>query len=132
MLAAIGGLLLPVLNLVIGPFFAYLNRKQDVGLETRKIDTNARIETHRQDLGAVASSNEVKRGFYASWISQSFQFVITASLAIHFAAIVAVSTFPLFFKGWVVNALPSPFDQWEGTIILSFFVVGQIVGLVRK
>jgi hypothetical protein len=54
--------------------------------------------------------------------------VITAALggafAFHACAVVICTTFNLGPRwGLWIPALPSPFDQWEGAIVLSFFGV---------
>lgn len=59
--------------------------------------------------------------------------IVALSLALHLAAVVVASTFPVL--GWTVHALPYPMNEWEGTIILSLFglsAVGQFTRIFRR
>lgn len=47
----------------------------------------------------------------------------------HVGAVVLDS---VFHYGWKIAALPGPIAEWEGQIILSFFIVGTTQNLVRQ
>jgi hypothetical protein len=50
-----------------------------------------------------------------------FQLFLVIPLALHWSALNWVSTFPQW--GWVVHPLPPPFDEYEGWIISSLFLI---------
>lgn len=62
-----------------------------------------------------------------------FQLFFVIPMAIHWACINWVSSFPQY--GWVVHPLPSPFDEWEGWIISALFLVDgtkAVLGRLKK
>jgi hypothetical protein len=51
--------------------------------------------------------------------------VIAGCFALH---LVLVTLDTCFALGWRIAKFPAPFDEWEGTILLSFFGV-QAIGM---
>lgn len=64
------------------------------------------------DTRKVQAEQAGKHGWLVTFLALPF--------GLHVWAIVLDSIFHL---GWKVAALPSPMDNWEGQIILSFFIV---------
>jgi hypothetical protein len=52
--------------------------------------------------------------------------IVAVATACHYAAVILDSIYQF---SWDVAALPAPMDQWEGTIILSFFGLQGAVGI---
>lgn len=91
------------------------------------IDNRVDNDTRRVEITA-----DVQKSFYMAQVqiaTTSGRYLmnfIGFTFALHAFAVVMYS---IFFcsrcmapQTWVVAALPAPFDQWEGAIIMSFFV----------
>lgn len=80
------------------------------------------IEINRMKLQMAAINKE---WWVTRWIMPAFAY----PMAIHLGAVVADS---IFFFDWDVAALPGPIAEWEGQIVLSFFIVGTAERVVTK
>lgn len=69
---------------------------------------------------------QVNNQWWASrWIVPGFAYITMA----HYGAVVLDS---IFLFDWNVAALPGPIADWEGQIILSFFIIGTTGNLVSQ
>lgn len=50
--------------------------------------------------------------------------IVAVAMAVHIALVVLVSCAP--WLGWTIHALPSPMNEWQGSIILSMFGVAAV------
>jgi len=82
---------------------------------------NAQIETRRMQ----AQIMQADRGW---WVTAWIRPLIVYPCVVHFGAIVLDSTF-LF--GWGIAKLPPPYDGYEQTIILSFFIARPLEKVAR-
>lgn len=69
---------------------------------------------------------QVNQQWWASrWIVPGFAYITMA----HYGAVVLDS---IFLFDWNVAALPGPIADWEGQIILSFFIIGTTGNLISQ
>ena len=76
----------------------------------------------KAQLDAMLANRQSTSGFLEMRI---LTFLIALPFVVH-VNLVGLDT--CFKLGWKVNAFPAPFDQWEGSILLSFF--GLTAGLL--
>lgn len=69
----------------------------------------------KAQLDAMSANRSQTSGF---WEMRLLTFIIGGSFTTH---LVAVSLDTIFQLGWRIPAYPKPFDQYEGSILLSFF-----------
>jgi hypothetical protein len=89
------------------------------------------LDTIEKRMDDETRKEEIKAKVTETWINAQanllvgrtwwFQLFFVLPMAVHWAAINWVSTFPQY--GWVVHPLPAPFDEWEGWIISALFLV---------
>lgn len=56
--------------------------------------------------------------------------IVALALSVHLALVAFVSAFPQW--GWTVHALPSPMNEWQGSIILGFFGLSAVRMIFRR
>lgn len=98
----------------------YRNVKAGIEAGVIKDVVLADLEINRMKLQLAAVNNQ---WWVTRWIMPAFAYPV----AFHFGAVIADS---VFLFDWNVAALPKPLDEWEGQIILSFFIVGTAERLV--
>lgn len=76
-----------------------------------------RIDAH---IESEKRMNEVRLATAGFWEMRLFTVLIAFPFVLHANAVGLDTTFEL---GWGIPAFPSPFDEWEGVILLSFFGV---------
>jgi hypothetical protein len=69
----------------------------------------------KAQLDAMASNRSQTSGF---WEMRLLTFIIGGCFTLHLAAVTLDTIFQL---GWRIAKYPAPFDQYEGSILLSFF-----------
>jgi hypothetical protein len=93
--------------------------------ETEKLVADVAIKDIERQMADRSAAKEIRLAT-AGFMEMR---VITALIALPFVLHLNLVALDTCFKlGWRVSAFPAPFDQWEGTILLSFFgvhVVGQ-------
>ncbi len=101
----------------------------------QRIIADLRIKELEFQQEAARHALEVRRETAGFWEMRLITFVIAGCFAFHLLLVTLDTCFRL---GWGIPAFPSPFDQWQGAILLSFFgvqVVGQgitaIAGAIR-
>ena len=88
----------------------------------------AQVEIQRLQ-GLIAMQQQaanIRLATAGQWEMRLLVFLAGIGPVLHYLAVCTVSTWPGYFKGWTVLALPAPMDQWEGYVILSFFGLGAI------
>lgn len=110
------------LSSIFGPMFDIKNQRNIMEAGLLKETIQSDIEINRMKLQMASINNE---WWVTRWIMPAFAYPI----AFHFGAVIADSVF--LFK-WDVAALPGPMAEWEGQIILSFFIVGTAERIVNK
>lgn len=103
--------------------------------ETEKLVADVAIKDIERQMADRAAAKEVRLATAGFWEMRLLTFLIAAPFVLHLNLVALDTNFRL---GWRIPAFPSPFDAWEGTILLSFFgvhVVGQgitaLAGAIR-
>lgn len=76
----------------------------------------------RQSIRSTAK--EIRLATASFWEMRLITFLIAACFVSH---LILVTLDTNFAFGWRIAKFPSPFDEWEGLILLSFFGV-QVIG----
>jgi hypothetical protein len=136
----IGGLLLKLLGLFGGGVIESIVTRVAEHFRQKASDDLARFQTGVQADTQIALAQinaelearktqaailQADRGWrVTAWIRP----LLVYPCVIHFGAIVLDSTFPL---GWGIAKLPAPYDTYEQTIILSFFIARPFEKVAR-
>jgi len=110
------------LGSIFGGYLDYRNVKSRIEGEVLQRYMEAEVETNRQKL--MMNKLFMER-WETRWIIPGFAFITMA----HYGAVVLDS---IFLFDWNVAALPGPIAEWEGQIILSFFVVVPAKDLISS
>lgn len=98
------------------------------------------LDVIEKKMDDETKKEEIKADVTKTWINAQsnllvgrtwwFQLFFILPMAVHWAALNWVSTFPMW--GWVVHPLPSPFDEYEGMIIGALFIVDGSKAIVGR
>jgi hypothetical protein len=112
---------------VIEQVAGVLNKRADTQALTHGQDTVAATQIVASQMQAEIEARKEQRAFSSEhgWIVTFFAIPIIA----HVWAIVLDSIFHL---NWAIAKLPAPFDEYEGKIILAFFVVVPAASVVQR
>ena len=91
--------------------------------DTRVI-ADLRVKELEGEMERQRHAAEIRRETSGFWEMRLLTFVIAGCFAFHLLLVTLDTCFRL---GWRIPAFPSPFDEWQGAILLSFFGV-QVVG----
>lgn len=107
---------------ILSGYGDYRNQKSiiEAGVLTSVIQAD--IETNRLKVQMAAIDKEW-------WVTRWIRPLLIYPVAVHWTAVIADS---IFFFDWDIAALPKPMDQWEGQMILSFFIVSNVTDLASK
>lgn len=93
--------------------------------EDKRIQADVLIKDIEQRIEASRNAKEIRLATAGFWEMR----VITAAIALPFVVhLWAVGLDTILKLGWRIPAYPSPFDEWQGAILLSFFGL-QAAGL---
>lgn len=114
--------LLGPIGRILSGYGDYRNQKSiiEAGVITSVIQSDIEINRVKLQMAAINQQWWVTR-----WIMPAFAYPVAA----HFGAVILDS---IFHFSWNIAALPKPLDEWEGQIILSFFIVGTAERLVSQ
>lgn len=102
--------------------------KLNARTESERIAADIEIKRIEDQRDARQRANEVRLAT-ANFLEMR---VITVLIALPFVAhLWGVALDTLFGFDWSVAAFPSPFNEWQGAILLSFFGVSAGIGAVR-
>ncbi len=121
MFAIIGGLLNSVIGGILNPIFAYLGKKQDVGLASYQAMTAAQQAEYLAYVQAIANANATKmqQQEHNPWIAKVSALCGFFAVA-YFGSIVLDS---MFHFGWGISKLPPPWDDRIWVILQSLIVI---------
>jgi len=113
---------------ITGDLVGQLTRAYEAKLrasnETERLVADAAIRDLEAQVQAHRNATEIRQATAGFWEMR----LITATIAGCFAFHLLLVTIDTCFRlGWRIPAYPSPFDEWQGAILLSFFGV-QVVG----
>lgn len=110
---------------VAAPFLGYFTVKQNVDVDGFKTGTAADVDLGKAWLEAQVQIAQIRATQNMWWGARIIILLLAGLVCFHFGYVCLDST-PVFghaVGSWKVSALPAPLDQWEGDIILSFFVL---------
>ncbi|CDZ43206.1 Hypothetical protein NGAL_HAMBI1146_59790 [Neorhizobium galegae bv. officinalis] len=117
-----------LLGWVTGDLASALTRAYDTRLKAdtaeKKLVADAAIADIQRHMTAMQSAKEIRQATAGFWEMRLITFVIAGCFALH---LLLVTLDTCFTFGWRVSKYPSPFDEWQGAILLSFFGV-QVAG----
>lgn len=117
-----------IAKLFAGPLIAALGDAYKAKLaadndESRLIAETAIKDIERQ-IADREAAKEIRLATATFWEMRLVTALVAGCFALHLLLVTLDTCFAL---GWRVSAFPKPFDEWQGTILLSFFGV-QAVG----
>lgn len=136
MLALLGGFLVKLLGSGIAePVLAYFKQKDTSARDIAVAGIDADRQRDLAALQGVVEANKLKAASQAAypWIV----YLIAVPPALH-AAGIYFDSLPFWTPwgahvvgAWGVPKPPAPYDDWQGKILLSFFVVAPVVQAIR-
>lgn len=102
---------------------AYAVKKQADTAE-QKLIADAAIKDIEAKMEARRHAAEIRLETAGFWEMRLVTFVIAGCFSFHLLLVTIDTCFRL---GWSIPAFPTPFDEWQGAILLSFFGV-QVAG----
>ncbi len=128
-----------IVRWITGDLVGQLTRAYEARLkaanETERLIADVAIKDIERQMADRAAAKEIRLATAGFWEMRLLTFLIAAPFVLHLNLVALDTNFRL---GWRIPAFPSPFDAWEGTILLSFFgvhVVGQgitaLAGAIR-
>lgn len=102
----------------------YLKHK-DSAVESERVKADVAKRRLDNELDAQRGARQVRLATSGMWEMRLLTFLIAAPFVLHSGAVGLDTTFSF---GWGIPAYPSPFDEWEGAILLSFFGLYAGVG----
>ncbi|MGV1944866.1 MULTISPECIES: hypothetical protein [unclassified Agrobacterium] len=90
----------------------------------QKLAAEFAVKQIEADLEVRQNAKEIRLATAGFWEMRTITFLIALPFVIH---LWAVGLDTVFRFGWGVPKFPSPMDEWEGAILLSFFGV-QVAG----
>lgn len=106
---------------VLDKLLDYYTQRADRNAQVAQELIKAEIETRKAQKEIIVNES----GWAVSRWMRPFVFY---PLALHLNLVIFDS---IFGFDWSIDRLPSPMDQWQGAIILSFFLVKPIEGLAN-
>lgn len=107
---------------IIGAWQAAEARKYNAMEESEK-------RAHELRLQERAAMKEIRLATAGFWEMRLLTFLIAAPFVVHLWLVTWDTLWPQI---WNVEAFPSPFDEWEGAILLSFFGIASATTAVRS
>ena len=104
-----------------------VDKHVDAGVKRDEIRAKAISDFTSAQVAAINGGNPADK-----WIMLG----VAVPTLTHYAAVCFYSVF--WCKGcmapvaWTIAALPPPFDQWEGAVVMSFFVGATGMGLMKQ
>ncbi len=118
-----------IIRWITGDLVGQLTRAYEARLqaqnETDRLVADALAKNIEAKLEAQRLATQIRLETAGFWEMRFLTFIIAGCFAFH---LVLVTIDTCFRLGWRIPAFPSPFDEWQGAILLSFFGV-QVAGL---
>ncbi|WP_421925293.1 hypothetical protein [Neoaquamicrobium sediminum] len=117
-----------IVRWITGDLVGQLTRAYEARLkaqnETDRLVADALAKDIEAKLEAQRLATQIRLETAGFWEMRLLTFVIAGCFAFHLLLVTIDTCFRL---GWRIPAYPSPFDEWQGAILLSFFGV-QVAG----
>jgi len=122
-------MLLAILRLVTGTLGTKLVEayriREAAQNETQRLIADVAVKDIERQMADRAAAKEIRLATAGFWEMRLITAVIAGCATAHYLA-VTLDTIGRF--GWGIPKYPAPFDEYQGTILLSFFGV-QAVGM---
>jgi hypothetical protein len=117
-----------IAKLFAGPLIGALSKAYEAKLaadndESRMV-ADVAIEDIKRQIADRDAAKEIRLATATFWEMRLVTAMVAGCFALHLLLVTLDTCFSL---GWRIAAFPKPFDEWQGTILLSFFGV-QAVG----
>jgi len=103
--------------------------------ETEKLVADVSIKDIERQIADRAAAKEIRLATAGFWEMRLLTFLIAAPFVVHLNLVAIDTSLRL---GWAIPKFPSPFSEYQGAILLSFFgvhVIGQgitaLAGAIR-
>jgi len=120
--------MIAILNWISGGLAGALTRAYEAKLNSKSESEKVRAEVAIKDIDAQMDARrqatEIRVATAGLWEMRLITAMIAGCFTMH---LVLVTLDTCFQFGWRIPAFPKPFDEWQGTILLSFFGV-QVAG----
>ena len=120
---------------LVGQLTKAYEAKLKAGNETERLVAETAIKDIERQIADRTAAKDIRLATAGFWEMRLITGIIGGCFAFH---LMLVTLDTCFGFSWAVAAFPKPFDEWQGTILLSFFgvqVVGQgitaIAGAIR-
>lgn len=117
-----------LLGWLSGDLAGALTRAYGMRLEAetdeKKLIADAAIADIQRQIDAVQTAKEIRLASAGFWEMRLITSLIAGCFALH---LMLVTLDTCFQFGWRIAKYPAPFDDWQGSILLSFFGV-QVAG----
>ena len=114
-----------VLKFVTGGFLTFFSERHDAHLasmsEERRLAHNER-QTERRNRKDIRIATSMH------WEMRLITFLIAFPFVAHFWSVYLDTQFKF---EWNIDKFPEPFNEWQGSILLSFFGVSAGVGIAK-
>jgi hypothetical protein len=128
-----------IIRLITGDLLGKLaeayQAKLKADTDTGKMIADVAIEDIKRQMADRAAAKEIRLATAGFWEMRLLTFLIAAPFVVHLN-LVAIDT--CLRLGWAIPKFPSPFSEYQGAILLSFFgvhVIGQgitaLAGAIR-
>ncbi len=118
-----------ILNFVGGSVLGQLTKAYEIKKaaegQTQNLVADALVKDAEAKMEGRQQATQIRRETAGFWEMRLITFVIAACFTSHLVLVTLDTNWGLF--GGNVSAFPSPFDEWEGKILLSFFGL-QVAG----
>jgi hypothetical protein len=116
----IGSIISAITGNVVGKLTEAYIKAKDSAVESERTRASV-IETQlANELEAQKLATQVRLATASFWEMRLITGTIAGCFTLHLALVTADTCFKL---GMAIPAFPKPFDEWQGTILLSFFGV---------
>ncbi len=99
------------------------SKHQDTAVEHDKTRAKVLEAQISSELERQRLANQVRLATAGFWEMRLITGTVAGCFTLH---LLLVTLDTCFAFGWKISAFPAPFDQWQGTILLSLFGVGVL------
>ena len=114
---------------VLDRLLTFFEQKQLSEVERDKVAATVAVESIKAEIETRKLQKELIASESGWWVTAWIRPIIIYPLAFHLNAVILDSVFHL---GWNIAKLPSPMDQWQGSIILSYFLARPVEKIGRS
>ena len=118
-----------LLRWLTGDFISALSRAYEMKLKAendqQRLVADAAIADITRQIEEARNAKEIRLASAVFWEMRLITALIAGCFAVH---LILVTLDTCFALGWRIAKFPSPFDEWQGMILLSFFGIQALGG----